>query len=206
MAAIARAKRYGSGFTLLELLAVILIAGILAAMSVPTFNAILKGTALNTAAKALTDTFSLGRQFAITNRYLYHVELDDVLTAAERADKIDDFLQKHRYRIYFVDRDARDPDNPTEADKITVRKWRLLPDFVKYDLDKRPPKEIVFKPTGGANGYDHLGKQFFWFKYKFQILHTESGSEAKRKVMQITVNGITGSAKAETCAGGICPI
>jgi len=173
---------------LIELLAVILIAGLLAAMSVPTFNAILKGTALKTASKALTDTLSLGRQFAITNRYLYRVELDDDLTAAETSDDIDDLLQKHRYRIYYVDRRGRE---------VTVRKWRLLPESVKYDLNKKPPKEIVFKPNGGANAYNDSGSQYFSFAYVFKIVHTQSGPEGKMKAMEINVNGITGTAKSK---------
>jgi len=191
MSALATKKGRTTAFTLIELLVVILIAGILAAMSVPTFNAIVKGTALRTGVKALTDTLSLGRQFAITNRYLYHVELDDELTAAETTDDIrDDYLQKHRYRIYYVDRRGKE---------VTVRKWRLLPEFVKYDddLSKRPPNEIVFNPRGGAAAYDDQGNYVLGFDFKVRILHTESGTEGKEKAMTIKVNKITGRVKAE---------
>ncbi len=180
-----------AGVTLAELLAVILIAGLLAAVSVPAFNSLLKGTALNTAAKALTDTFALARQLAITFRYLYHVELDDELTAAESADSIDDSLQENRYRIYFVDRKARDQNNPRESEKITVQKWKLLPKFVVFDRNKKPDDEIIFKPTGGAFPRPGSGLQ------AFKIMHTESGTKGKEKSITITVNWITGSAKAE---------
>jgi len=198
MPAFSAKKANIGGVTLIELLAVILIAGLLAAIGVPAFNSILKGTALRTAAKALTDTFSLARQFAITNRYLYHVELDDELTVADRGDEIkDDSLQEQRYRIYFVDRDAKDRDNPRESEKITVRKWRLLPKFVKFDLTNKPPAEIIFKPTGGALTRRDDGKYIFQWECKFKILQAESGTSGTEKTMTISVNGITGRAKAE---------
>jgi Tfp pilus assembly protein PilE len=181
----------------MELLAVMLIAGILAAVSVPSFNAIIKGTALRTAATSLTDTFSLARQFAITFRYVYRVELDTEITAAERNDKIDDSLQIDRYRVYFVDREATNRDNPKESEKITVRKWRFLPRFVKFDDDPEPPREIDFKPGGGATAYNRAGQQMFQFKYKFRVVHTESGAQGKEKRMTIGVNGITGKAGSE---------
>jgi prepilin-type N-terminal cleavage/methylation domain-containing protein len=190
-------KQNRLGFTLIELLAVIMIAGLLAAISVPTFRGILKGSALNTAASSLTNTLSLARQMSIAFRYVYRVELDDELEAAERSDNIDDSLQEQRYRIYYARRDARDPDNPTEEEKVTVQKWRLLPKFVEFD-DDNSLREVCFKPTGGANGRDDSGKYFFWFEYKFTIVHTESGTQGKEKGAVISVDGITGKVRSDT--------
>jgi prepilin-type N-terminal cleavage/methylation domain-containing protein len=186
--------QYRSGITLVELLAVILIVGLLAAISVPMFTSILKGTALRTAAKSLTDTFSLARQLAITNRYEYHVELDDELTAEEKTDGIqDDSLQEQRYRVYYVTRNAADRANPSERDKVTVRKWRLFPDLVTFDRTNRPPDEIVFNPTGGA--YEIPGTSPF--ELTFTVLHNKTGIQGQEKSMTVSVNKITGRAKAE---------
>lgn len=185
-----RANNKTSGVTLMELLAVILIVGLLAAIGVPAFNAILKGTALRNAATDLTDTLAMARQLAIANRYLYRVELitdDTVLTAAQR----DAGAQEDAYRIYFVDRNAKNPNNPSEAEKITIGKWKLLPRFVAFDPKDPPPDEIIFTSTGQA--YQRSGG---WPRY-FKIVHTESGTGGKEKAMEVKVVGITGTARAK---------
>jgi prepilin-type N-terminal cleavage/methylation domain-containing protein len=183
-------KNEATGVTLIELLAVILIAGLLASVGVPAFNAILKGTALRNAATGLTDTLSMARQLAIANRYLYRVEFitdKTILTAEQRNAGV----QQNSYRIYFVDRKARDQNNPRESDKITIGKWRLLPRFVVFDTNDPPDDEIVFTSTGQAYGSDGG-----WPDY-FKILHTESGTTGKEKAMEVQVVGITGTAKAK---------
>jgi len=194
MSAVIAKKGDTTGLTLIELLAVLLIAGLLAAMSVPTFKAIIKGAALKTAAKALTDTFSLARQFAITNRYQYCVELvykENQLPDAERLDDIDDSLQIHRYRVYYVDREAMHPANPRDTEKITVRKWRSLPQLVQFDDRKPPPRAIVFNPTGGAFELPSGS----WWPRNFLIVQPHTGPN--EKAMTIKLDGFTGRAKAE---------
>jgi len=178
MEAVGKKKQDRSGFTLLELLAVIMIAGLLAAVSVPTFNSLLKGTALNTAATALTDTLALARQFAIANRVHCHVELVDKPTLQQAADEI----QYNSYRVYYVDRDGKE---------ITVRDWKLLPRFVVFDDDNPPPEEIVFKPTGGA--YE-LPSGSQWPR-NFLVVQAEP--QGDEKVMTVKVDGFTGRAKSE---------
>jgi prepilin-type N-terminal cleavage/methylation domain-containing protein len=189
MKAIRPTKR-PDGVTLLELLAVLLIAGLLAAIGIPSFNAIIKGTALRNAATALTDTFALARQLAIANRYMYRVEFitdETNLTASQLADGV----TEDSYRIYFVERKAKDYNNPKEDEKITVGRWKLLPRFVIFDPDYLPPQEIVFKPTGGAFARPGSGIPYF------QLLHTVSGTKGKEKTMEIAVNPITGTARSK---------
>ncbi|MDP2896352.1 MAG: prepilin-type N-terminal cleavage/methylation domain-containing protein [bacterium] len=189
MKAIRPTKR-PDGVTLLELLAVLLIAGLLAAIGIPSFNAIIKGTALRNAATALTDTFALARQLAIANRYMYRVEFitdETNLTASQLADGV----TEDSYRIYFVERKAKDYNNPKEDEKITVGRWKLLPRFVIFDPDDLPPQEIVFKPTGGAFARPGSGIPYF------QLLHTVSGTKGKEKTMEIAVNPITGTARSK---------
>jgi len=185
MRAIHAKKSRASGVTLMELLAVMLIAGLLAAVGVPAFNAILKGTALRNAATGLTDTLSMARQLAIANRYLYRVEFitdDPPLTAAQRSAGV----RENSYRIYFVDRDAKTPSNPMESEKITIGKWKLLPRFVVFDTDEEPPPdEIVFYATGGAGS-----------PFPTSFLITQEG-KGNVKLMTIKVDGVTGRVKSD---------
>lgn len=192
-----RPTKRADGVTLLELLAVLLIAGLIAAIGIPSFNAILKGTALNNAATALTDTLALARQLAIANRYLYRVEFitdENRLSASERNAG----TTENSYRIYFVKPEARDQNNPREDEKVTVGKWKLLPQSVIFDPDDLPPNdpdegrgEILFKPTGGAFARPGTGIPYF------KLLHVASGTKGEEKAMEIAVNPITGTARSK---------
>src|SRR4051812_32457331 len=56
-------------FSLLELIAVILIIGIIAAFVIPAMPTILRGTQMTQAEQILTDQVKLARQFAVTRNH-----------------------------------------------------------------------------------------------------------------------------------------
>ena len=158
----------------------LMIAGLIAAIGIPSFNAILKGTALRNAATAMTDTLALARQLAIANRYMYRVEfITDATDLTGRRDEV----KVDSYRIYF---EQRKPPN----DRITVGKWKLLPRTVVFDQSKRPPEGIAFSATGGAHEVPS-GSQ--WPR-SFLIVQEGKGEVKK---MTIKVDGFTGRAKSD---------
>ena len=57
-----------SGFTLLEMLTVIVIIGIILAIGIPAFTNLMKSGGLGAAARQVSNTLTLARQYAITQR------------------------------------------------------------------------------------------------------------------------------------------
>ena len=66
-------SRRATGFTLVELLAVIAIIGVMIAVMVPAFNGMGRGAKLTTAVAQLKTTCSLARQHAITKREITYI-------------------------------------------------------------------------------------------------------------------------------------
>jgi type IV fimbrial biogenesis protein FimT len=63
------------GFTLVELMIVVALAGILATMIVPTFSSFARTAALQAAARELATSINLGRQLAISRNVAVCVEV-----------------------------------------------------------------------------------------------------------------------------------
>jgi len=61
-------KRKSPGFTLIEMLTVLVIIGIVITIALPAFTNLMKSGGVNAAARQLSSTFSLARQYAITHR------------------------------------------------------------------------------------------------------------------------------------------
>ena len=74
------AARHPSAFSLLELLTVIAIMAILAAITLPAFNSISAGRKLDRAASQVVDTLSLARQTAMAHGCRVRWELADIGT------------------------------------------------------------------------------------------------------------------------------
>jgi len=61
-------RRRTNGFTLIEMLTVIVIIGIVVGLSIPAVENLMKSGGLNAAARQVTNTLNLARQYAITHR------------------------------------------------------------------------------------------------------------------------------------------
>lgn len=117
-----------SGFTLVELLAVIAVIAVVIAFAVPSINQILRGSQMSQGGQLLGDQFSYARQLAITkNRTI-------------------------EFRIYRFG----DPDTPGEKfDDPTTGYWRAFQLFEILDNGaalpagefKRMPRMVVIDPS-----------------------------------------------------------
>jgi prepilin-type N-terminal cleavage/methylation domain-containing protein len=137
-------KKVRAGFTLVELLAVILIMGMLMLIAIPSFQSANRGGRTRTATLQLNSAVSLARQTAITTRQNVHIIFPDSgLTYDEST--VD--LAYRSYAIYG----ARDG---------YMGEWRRLPEGVVFDNLFRPPGETgsgspnVFGQTGTGDFVD----------------------------------------------------
>ncbi len=180
------------GVTLMELLTVIAIIGMMAAITLPAFHLMARGHKLNSSAKLITDTLSSARGLAITHRRTHYVEFDD-----DSA--------RQRIRIFYVV-EGGDISNPD--DRETVGEWKDLPEPIVFmdqekvsinppDLIYRwPPDYVQFKANGGASG----GSMGFTIidptTYDGNPPFNDTGLLQKSKTCHITVINVTGRVKA----------
>lgn len=119
-----RRQRTIGGFTLIEMLTVIVIIGIIIAMGIPVMNSLTRSTGLQGGLRQVSNLASLARQFAITHR----VQTTLVVTNTYNAVAV------------FTNW----PGAPVQIDK-----WSLLPIGVIIDPNS-PTASVTFKPTGGT--------------------------------------------------------
>ncbi|MDZ8117871.1 prepilin-type N-terminal cleavage/methylation domain-containing protein [Pontiella agarivorans] len=131
-----------SAFTLAELLVVIMIIGIMSAITLPMLSGITGQSRLEAATNALHSAAKLARQHAVTHKEPAYLIFHDDITDPELA-----------YRSYAVF--AIDISSPpvTQDDGYFVKDWERLPEGILIDPDANPSEnlfEIGNDPWDGA--------------------------------------------------------
>ena len=117
------------GFTLLELVIVVVIIGIVVAIGLPSFNKAFLRTELNAAIRELTQTLVYAHQCAVSEGISYKVNFS---------------LKNQSYWLSSEDKSQKRLKSKTFGRDITLTKV-VIPDQQSIDGNK---KYITFKPDG----------------------------------------------------------
>jgi Tfp pilus assembly protein FimT len=125
--------RSQSGITLMELLTVVVITGIVAAMALPNFGHTLDKLRFRTAARDIVSKLRLARSEAIANKAPFGISFDDT----------------HRTMTIFED--VEDPGAAEFGSGDSVVSVDTLPDDFNYLTGTFGSNAIVYQPNGSAS-------------------------------------------------------
>jgi len=123
-------------FTLLELLVVLAIIGMLAALTLPALKGIRQGNAMVSAGRQLVDDLALARARAINGRTVVHVIFVPpgitgmTFSADPRDQKVGDRLQVAQFTTYALFAERNVGDQPGRPQYRYLTSWRSLPEGV----------------------------------------------------------------------------
>lgn len=128
------------GITLLELLSVIVIVGILAAMAVPRFQIAMERFSFNSANRRLVSTLRLARSYAMANKAHYGVYFNGTFNNSGEGNTL-------KYTLFL---DVIDPEKfRFDTNDSVIRVDTLTPGvtYMDTDLDN---DVVIFLPNGSA--------------------------------------------------------
>ena len=182
-------------FTLIEILVVLLIAGILISISVRGLTALTQGEGMNGAVRTISSKLSLARSYAVVkNRYIAMLMPNDntltpspAFTANYITDNFTavDALKNYFYtqmRLCYVNYDTSDPSNKKYVfdDWIDGEDWYKLPEGACAYINANPIKvlnitidgtsnlnapAVIFRPSGLPAGSDEVTLKVFMATY-----------------------------------------
>jgi prepilin-type N-terminal cleavage/methylation domain-containing protein len=129
-----KSRKNASGFTMLELMIIVVILGILAAIAVPTFGDYIPKMEARSQARATLNYLRLARSRAISESTQYGVYVDT------------------NNRTYILFKDTVNPAMTTyhDGDSVVVGPETIDPD-VTITQSTFSNNAVVFMPTGGAS-------------------------------------------------------
>ncbi len=143
-------KKY---FTLVEILAVIVIMGIIMAIALPSFIKISKGHATEESAKLIASSLKYVRSYAITNREY---------TALIFPENSEGLSEEYTYKSYRSCIISVNGTTYTFSRWIPDSEWHFLPKGASVDsiVNEDIIRSVVFTNAGGSSSADSRGIAF----------------------------------------------
>jgi prepilin-type N-terminal cleavage/methylation domain-containing protein len=154
-----------AAFTVTELLVVITIIGVVAAISIPALKGIGQSQTISNGARQLLEDLALARQYAILNRSVVHMLFvpPAVTNLTLTDDPLANRLKGGAYTTYAIYAERTIGDQPGQSRPRYMSRWKTLPDGVIIAPQEfQPLNDAAWKAVPSNDRPLHY-QTGFWF-------------------------------------------